>query len=34
MGTEEIDTIEPALESLRVEGVHLVGITRGYPFPT
>ncbi|HCR4094941.1 TPA: 4-hydroxythreonine-4-phosphate dehydrogenase PdxA [Providencia rettgeri] len=25
MGTEEIDTIEPALESLRVEGVHLVG---------
>lgn len=25
MGTEEIDTIEPALESLRAQGIHLVG---------
>ncbi|WP_375083674.1 4-hydroxythreonine-4-phosphate dehydrogenase PdxA [Providencia sp. SKLX074055] len=25
MGTEEIDTIEPALESLQAQGIHLVG---------
>ncbi|MEQ4675101.1 4-hydroxythreonine-4-phosphate dehydrogenase PdxA [Providencia vermicola] len=25
MGTEEIDTIEPALENLRAQGIHLVG---------